>query len=42
LAYSGCNYGGALYEKLKRAMTQGRPSNFKHFTDRIGATGEWQ
>ncbi len=42
LAYSGCNYGGALYEALKRSMSIGRPSNFKQFTDRIGATGEWQ
>jgi hypothetical protein len=37
LAYSGCNYGGVLYEALKRSMAQGKPSGFKQFRNRVGA-----
>ncbi len=42
LAYSGASHGGALYDALKRSMSVGQPVTFKQFTDRIGATGEYQ
>jgi hypothetical protein len=37
-SYGGVNYKGAVYDALIDIQTIGKPSSYKQFTDRVGAT----
>ncbi|MHC4840364.1 MAG: FmdB family zinc ribbon protein [Planctomycetota bacterium] len=39
VAYSGCRYNDGMASRIKRALENGAPSDFKQFTDRVGSTG---